>query len=148
MGGCGRGELAVFPEGHQDVGASVYLASVLICNMMWERAASSLLLSGPEWLCASIAAAFSAEGPCAFEFKNMPNACGTPDVVFEVKIVPAKDLPCPSLRSELWSGRYWCPPSACLAWSRHIALGVICGYRFVWTVNPTGIKHILFWSAM
>jgi len=92
-GGCARGELPVFPEGHKNADASVYLAGVLINNMMWERAASSLLLSGPQWITASLAQGYTLDGPYGFEVKNMPNACGTPDTPFEVKIVAAKDLP-------------------------------------------------------
>jgi len=91
-GGCGRGELPVFPEGHKNCDASVYMASVLINNMMWERAAASLELSGPAWMTASMVAAYTTDGPCSFEVKNMPNACGTPDTPFGVTVVAAKDL--------------------------------------------------------
>merc|ERR1719262_427209 len=44
--GCGRGGLPVFPEGSPDAEASVYLAGVLIQEMMWQRSGSELLLAG------------------------------------------------------------------------------------------------------
>jgi len=91
--GCTRGKIAVFPDGHEDMGASVYLVSVLICELIWQRSASSLLLSGPPGLCSTLAATFSLEGACKYEVESMPKVCGTPDQPFEVKIVKSADLP-------------------------------------------------------
>jgi predicted NBD/HSP70 family sugar kinase len=92
--GCGRYKLPVFAEGHEDVEASTYLASVLIQEMIWQRSASSLLLCGPPKICAALRAAFSVGGAYEFEVLSMPNVCGTPDTPFEVKVVgDAAELP-------------------------------------------------------
>merc|ERR1719464_2621337 len=92
--GCGRYSLPVFPEGHVDIGASTYLAGVLIQEMLWQRSGSELLLAGPPQICEAIKADFSEGGVYEFEIKSMPNVCGTPDAAFEVKIVAsAADLP-------------------------------------------------------
>merc|ERR1712232_1097316 len=45
--GCARYSLPVFPEGSENAEASVYLAGVLIQEMLWQRSASELRLSGP-----------------------------------------------------------------------------------------------------
>merc|ERR1712048_1243798 len=79
--------LAGFPDGHEDVDASIYLAGVLIQEMIWQRSASSLLLSGPTSICEALKKAYSAGGQYEFEATSMPNVCGTPDKPFEVKIV-------------------------------------------------------------
>jgi len=98
--GCGRGSLPVFPEGHEDLDASVHMAGVLIQQMFWERSASSLLLAGPNSVTEALKHAFSPEGKYAFEVLTMPKVCGTPSQPFEVKIVgsaaempPEKDTP-------------------------------------------------------
>merc|ERR1719464_1961112 len=92
--GCGRYSLPVFPEGHEDIGASTYLAGVLIQEMLWQRSGSELLLAGPPQICEAIQADFSEGGAYEFEIKSMPNVCGTPDAAFQVKIVAsAADLP-------------------------------------------------------
>jgi len=75
------------------VDASVYLAGVLIQEMIWQRSASDLVLSGPEGICKALQVAFSADGSYAFEVSSMPNVCGTPEKTFGVTIVPAADLP-------------------------------------------------------
>jgi len=91
--GCGRYKLAVFPDGHNDVEASVYLAGVLIQEMIWMRSASELQLSGPEATCNALQAAFSVGGAYEYESKQMPQVCGTPGAEFKVSIVAAADLP-------------------------------------------------------
>jgi len=91
--GCGRYKLPAFAENHEDVEATIYLAGVLIQEMMWQRSASCLMLSGPPKICEALKAAFSAGGAYEFEISSMPNVCGTPDTPFEVKIVESKDLP-------------------------------------------------------
>merc|ERR1719265_1957910 len=52
--GCGRYTLPVFPEKSRDVGASIYLAGVLIQEMLWQRCASELKLCGPERVCKAL----------------------------------------------------------------------------------------------
>ena len=91
--GCARYSLPVFPEGHPDVEASIYLAGVLIQEMIWQRSAKSLLLSGPAKICEALKQDFSKGGRYEFEVISMPNVCGTPDTVFEVKIVNPSELP-------------------------------------------------------
>jgi len=92
--GCGRYKLPVFPDGHADVEASIYLAGVLIQEMIWQRSAAELILHGPEGICKSLQVAFSAGGQYEFEIKSMPNVCGTPDKVFGVSIAKSlSDLP-------------------------------------------------------
>ncbi|CAE7282059.1 SPAC4G8.04 [Symbiodinium pilosum] len=91
--GCARYSLPVFPEGHPDVEASIYLAGVLIQEMIWQRSAKSLLLSGPANICEALKQDFSKGGRYEFEVTSMPNVCGTPDTVFEVKIVNPSELP-------------------------------------------------------
>jgi len=91
--GCGRYDLPVFADNHPDVDASIYLAGVLIQEMIWQRSASSLLLSGPAKICEALKKAFSAGGQYEYEASSMPNVCGTPDKVFEVKIVGDAELP-------------------------------------------------------
>jgi predicted NBD/HSP70 family sugar kinase len=97
--GCARYTLPVFPDGHDDAEASIYLAGVLIQEMLWQRSGSSLKLAGPKGICEALKAAYSVGGAYEFEVKNMPNACGTPDAAFSVEITdvgslpPAKDTP-------------------------------------------------------
>merc|ERR1719330_1697874 len=85
--------LPVFPEGHADIGASIYLAGVLIQELLWQRSASELQLAGPAKICEALKAEFSEGGAYEFEIKSMPNVCGTPESPFPVKIVDAADLP-------------------------------------------------------
>jgi predicted NBD/HSP70 family sugar kinase len=92
-GGCARYKLPVFADTHEDMEASVYLAGVLIQEMIWQRSASSLLLAGPPKQCELLKAAFSKGGAYEYEASSMPNVCGTPDKEFEVKIVKAEELP-------------------------------------------------------
>jgi hypothetical protein len=96
--GCARYTLPVFPDGSEDAEASVYLAGVLIQEMIWQRSASELQLSGPPGICEKLKAAFSAGGTYAYEVSSMPMVCGTPGKSFDTKIVaspadmpPAKD---------------------------------------------------------
>lgn len=91
--GVARYKLPVLPEDHGHVEASIYLAGVLIQEMIWQRSASSLMLSGPTKICEALKAAYSVGGAYEFEVKSMPNVCGTPDAVFEVKMVKADELP-------------------------------------------------------
>eukprot|EP00438_Fugacium_kawagutii_P018679 Skav217884 [mRNA] locus=scaffold67:96443:102716:+ [translate_table: standard] len=53
--GCARYKLPVFPEGHEDIDASIYLAGALIQEMIWQRSAKSLLLCGPAKICEALA---------------------------------------------------------------------------------------------
>merc|ERR1719446_702797 len=85
--------LPVFTDDHEDVEASIYLAGILIQEMMWQRSASSLMLAGPPKICEALKAAFSMGGMYEFEVLSMPNVCGTPEAKFEVKIVKAEELP-------------------------------------------------------
>jgi len=92
--GCARYKLPVFAESHPDFGASIYLAGVLIQEMMWQRSASELILSGPAKICEALKQAYSPTGAFAFEVSSMPNVCGTPDKPFQVSIIAdAKQLP-------------------------------------------------------
>jgi len=91
--GVGRYKFPVFKEDHEDLDASIYLAGVLIQEMMWQRSASELLLSGPATICEALQAAYSKGGAYEFETLQMPKVCGTPDKVFETKIVPIENLP-------------------------------------------------------
>lgn len=99
-GGCARYSLPVFDEKSKDVRASIYLACVLVQEMIWQRSASELKLSGPPKVCKAVKAAFSDGGAFEFEAKQMPAVCGTPGTPFLVTIVesaddlpPAKDTP-------------------------------------------------------
>eukprot|EP00929_Paragymnodinium_shiwhaense_P034594 TRINITY_DN1879_c0_g2_i8.p1 TRINITY_DN1879_c0_g2~~TRINITY_DN1879_c0_g2_i8.p1 ORF type:complete len:505 (-),score=160.55 TRINITY_DN1879_c0_g2_i8:247-1761(-) len=91
--GCGRYSLPVFPADSENVEASIYLAGVLIQEMIWQRSAKELLLSGPAKVCEALKADFSVGGKYEFEALSMPNVCGTPGKAFQVRIVPAADLP-------------------------------------------------------
>jgi len=98
--GCARYTLPVFPEDSEDAEASIYLAGVLIQEMIWSRSAFELHLSGPAKICEAIKAAYSKGGQYEFEASSMPNVNGTPDATFAVKIVgspaempEAKDTP-------------------------------------------------------
>lgn len=99
-GGCARYELPVFPSDHDDVDASIYLAGVLIQEMLWQRSAYELQLAGPEKICLALKADFSLGGRYDFEVKSMPRVCGTTDKPFKVEIKadasalePSKDTP-------------------------------------------------------
>jgi len=92
-GGCGRGSLPVFPDGHPDVDASIYLAGVLIQEMIWQRSGAQLLLSGPKYICEMLERQFAVGGMYEFEVTSMPNVCGTPGTPFAVKTVAQADLP-------------------------------------------------------
>eukprot|EP00441_Pelagodinium_beii_P032736 CAMPEP_0197628140 /NCGR_PEP_ID=MMETSP1338-20131121/6547_1 /TAXON_ID=43686 ORGANISM="Pelagodinium beii, Strain RCC1491" /NCGR_SAMPLE_ID=MMETSP1338 /ASSEMBLY_ACC=CAM_ASM_000754 /LENGTH=655 /DNA_ID=CAMNT_0043199051 /DNA_START=50 /DNA_END=2017 /DNA_ORIENTATION=- len=89
--GCARYTLPVFGEKSRNVPASIYLAGVLIQEMMWQRSAASLMLAGPKRICNALKKAFSKGGAYEFEIKSMPNVCGTPDKPFEVTIVSSAD---------------------------------------------------------
>jgi predicted NBD/HSP70 family sugar kinase len=92
--GCARYKLPVFADGHEDVEASIYLAGVLIQEMVWQRSASSLSLCGPPKQCEALKAAFSKGGAYEYEIMSMPNVCGTPEAPFPVTIVAkAEELP-------------------------------------------------------
>eukprot|EP00933_Yihiella_yeosuensis_P030759 TRINITY_DN2433_c2_g1_i1.p1 TRINITY_DN2433_c2_g1~~TRINITY_DN2433_c2_g1_i1.p1 ORF type:complete len:490 (+),score=133.22 TRINITY_DN2433_c2_g1_i1:100-1569(+) len=91
--GCARYKLPIFAEGHEDFEASVYLAGILIQEMIWQRSASCLLLSGPTKICEALKKAYTVGGAYEFEATSMPRVCGTPDKPFEVKIVSASELP-------------------------------------------------------
>jgi len=92
--GCARYSLPVFPDGHKDVEASIYLAGVLIQEMIWQRSASELILAGPDGICKAVASAYGPGGQYEFEVTSMPNVCGTPNKPFAVSIISdAADLP-------------------------------------------------------
>jgi len=92
--GCARGKLPVFAENHPDVEASIYLAGVMIQELIWQRSAARLVLCGPKKIVEAIKADYSAGGMYEFEILSMPNVCGTPDKAFEVQIVgAAAELP-------------------------------------------------------
>jgi len=91
--GCARYAMKVFPEGHEDVEASIYLAGVLIQEMIWQRSASELQLAGPPSICEALKNMYSEGGAYEFEASSMPNVCGTPGVPFQVKIVAVGDMP-------------------------------------------------------
>jgi predicted NBD/HSP70 family sugar kinase len=91
--GCARYKLPVFAESHADVECSIYLAGVLIQEMIWQRSASELQLAGPAKICEALKQAYSIGGAYEFEVSSMPKVCGTPDVPFTVKIVDASALP-------------------------------------------------------
>jgi predicted NBD/HSP70 family sugar kinase len=91
--GCARYSLPVFPEGSENAEASVYLAGVLVQEMLWQRSAFELRLSGPAAICEKIKAEFSMGGAYEHEIKIMPEVCGTPEKPFEVKIVSADQIP-------------------------------------------------------
>jgi len=91
--GCSRYELPVFSEGHEDIDASIYMAGVLIQEMIWQRSASELLLAGPKQICEALQRAYSPGGMYEFEALSMPNVCGTPGRPFQVRIVAASELP-------------------------------------------------------
>jgi len=89
--GCGRGSLPCFAEDTEDVEASIYLAGVLIQEMIWQRSASGMKICGPKKVCDAISAAFKVGGAYEFEVTSMPNVCGTPEKAFEVEIVASED---------------------------------------------------------
>jgi len=91
--GCANGSLLVFPEGHADLDASIYLAGVMIQELIWQRSGSELLLAGPKSICESLARAYSPGGMYEYEALTMPNVCGTPSVPFGVRIVSSAELP-------------------------------------------------------
>mmetsp|Transcript_77766 Transcript_77766/g.172217 ORF Transcript_77766/g.172217 Transcript_77766/m.172217 type:complete len:522 (+) Transcript_77766:72-1637(+) len=87
---CARGSLLCFPEASEYFEATIFLAGVLIQEMMWERSASSLQLCGPQEVCSKVKEAFSIRGKFKFEVETMPKVCGTPDSPFEVSIVASE----------------------------------------------------------
>lgn len=89
--GCGRYSLPVFDDKSRDSRTSVYLACVLIQEMLWQRSGCELKLCGPPKLCKAIKAAYSAGGAYEFEAQQMPHVCGVPDKSFEVTIVDSVD---------------------------------------------------------
>jgi len=91
--GAARYKLPVFADSHEDVEASIYLAGVLIQEMMWQRSASGLLLSGPKKICDALKDAYSVGGLYEYEVLQMPKVCGTPDKPFTAEIVPVEQLP-------------------------------------------------------
>eukprot|EP00930_Biecheleria_cincta_P094212 TRINITY_DN850_c0_g1_i5.p1 TRINITY_DN850_c0_g1~~TRINITY_DN850_c0_g1_i5.p1 ORF type:complete len:378 (-),score=85.19 TRINITY_DN850_c0_g1_i5:110-1243(-) len=98
--GCARYKLPVFPEDHADIEASIYLAGVLIQEMLWQRSASELILCGPAKVAEAVKQMFSPKGMYDFEIHQMPHVCGTPDVPFKVTVAKnpselpaAKDAP-------------------------------------------------------
>merc|ERR1711953_613201 len=64
-----------------------------IQEAIYQRGVSSLLLSGPPKICELVKANFSPGGPYEFELNFIPIACGFAGKEFEVKIVPAAELP-------------------------------------------------------
>ena len=84
--GCAADTIRVFPAGHADYEASVFMAGLMIQESIWRCAATSLQLAGPAALCARVKADFEAGGKYAFEADVMPKACGTPDAGFPVTV--------------------------------------------------------------
>merc|ERR1712032_416327 len=72
---------------------SIYLAAVCIQEMLWQRSASELQLSGPKGVCEALTNAFSPGGMYGFEVMSMPNVCGTPETPFKVSVVETSALP-------------------------------------------------------
>merc|ERR1711957_316876 len=91
--GCGRYSLPVFAADSWDAPASTYMAGVLIQEMIWQRSAHTLLLSGPAAMCEELVAAFSVDGQYSFEVTSTPNVCGTPAEPFTVRVVDAAEMP-------------------------------------------------------
>jgi len=92
--GCGRYTLPIFPADSWDAPASVYMAGVLIQEMIWQRSAHTLLISGPSAMCEELVKAFSPDGQYGFEVTSMPNVCGTPTEPFTVRVVAsASEMP-------------------------------------------------------
>jgi len=97
--GCARYKLPVFDESNEYVEASIYLAGVLIQEMIWQRSAAALFLAGPRKICEALKAAYSIGGAYEFEARQMPMVCGTPNSPFAVfvtkpeQLPPAKDTP-------------------------------------------------------
>jgi len=83
----------VFPEDDSRYQASVILAGVMIQETIWRCGATALQLAGPAKICELLKANFSKGGTYEFEAATMPKCNGTADVVFEVTIVGAGDLP-------------------------------------------------------
>ena len=55
------------PEESEEAVASIYLACVLLQEIIWQRSASELQICGPEKFCQAVKEAFSAGGACEFE---------------------------------------------------------------------------------
>jgi len=92
--GVGRYTLPVFPEKSRDLAASIYLAGVLIQEMLWQRSGSELMLCGPARVTKALAKAYAKGGAYEFEALSMPNVCGTPETPFKVTVVEkVEDLP-------------------------------------------------------
>jgi len=92
--GVARYSLPVFDEKSRDARTSIYLAGVLIQEMLWQRSASELKLFGPAKICKGVKAAYSLGGTYEFDIKQMPHVCGHAEKSFEVTIVEsASDLP-------------------------------------------------------
>jgi hypothetical protein len=92
--GVARYTLPVFPEKSKDCGASIYLAGVLIQEMLWQRSASELKLCGPARVVKALTKMFSKGGTYEFEALSMPNVCGHAETPFVVSTVEkVEDLP-------------------------------------------------------
>jgi len=92
--GCATYEMKVFPDDHEGIEASIYLAGVLIQEMLWQRSASELHLAGCAKVCQALKAEYAVGGMYEFEVLSMPNVCGQPATPFAVKIVGSvSDLP-------------------------------------------------------
>jgi len=92
--GVGRYTLPVFPEKAKECGASIYLAGVLIQEMLWQRSASELQLCGPARVVKALSKMFAKGGAYEFEALSMPNVCGHASTPFKVSTVEkTEDLP-------------------------------------------------------
>jgi len=122
--GCARYALPVFEEKSEDVAASIYLACVLIQEMIWQRSASELQLAGPASICEAVKAAFSKGGALEFEALQMPLVAGTPDKPFAVTVVEsAAALPA--------------------AFDKHIVCGTVAnGNRLAFDLGKSDIKTV------
>lgn len=90
--GCGRYSLKVFPEDAPECDASIAMAGVMIQEMIWQRSAKSLELSGPKKICDELRKMFSKGGAYEYEATAMPKVNGTPDETFEIKIMKSEEL--------------------------------------------------------
>lgn len=81
-----RVKLPVFPDDHLQVEASLHYVRLMVRTYLWQRGAFKLTVSGPPKQCDELKKALSPDGACAFDAKQMTQACGC-DEPFEVVIV-------------------------------------------------------------
>jgi predicted NBD/HSP70 family sugar kinase len=91
--GCARYSLGVFPADDERVDVSIYLAGVLIQEMIWQRSATELKLMGPAKICQALQSDFSKEGKYRFEVTTMPKVCGSNKDFIVTVVTDAAELP-------------------------------------------------------